>query len=127
MAILASAFGALALALSAVGLYGVLSYRVAQRTGEIGVRMALGAQPGGMVRLVLGETARLVGIGIAIGITLVLGAARLIGSMLFGLSPTDAPSLAGAIAILLAVALVAGFVPASRAARIDPMTALRHE
>src|SRR5260370_32584100 len=89
MAILSSFFGFLALGLSAVGLHGVLSYNVVQRTSEIGIRMALGAQPGGILHLVLGETARVVAIGIALGIAIALSTARLIQSLLFGFKPTN--------------------------------------
>ena len=127
MAILSSFFGFLALGLSAVGLHGVLSYNVVQRTSEIGIRMALGAQRGGILHLVLGETVRVVAIGIALGIAIALSAARLIQSLLFGVTPTDSSALAGAVTLLTAVALLAAFLPAWRASRVDPMTALRHE
>ena len=127
MAILSSFFGILALCLSAVGLHGVLSYNVVQRTPEIGIRMALGAQRSGILRLVLGETARVVAAGIALGIALALAAARLIQSMLFGITATDSLALGGSIAILTVVALLAAFLPAWRASRVDPMTALRQE
>jgi predicted permease len=127
MAILSSFFGILALGLSAVGLHGVLSYNVVQRTSEIGIRMALGAQRAGILHLVLGETARVVAIGIALGIAIALSAARLIQSLLFGIKPTNSFALAGSIAILTMVALLAGFLPAYRASRVDPVTALRHE
>jgi len=127
MAILSGFFGVLALGLSAVGLYGVLSYAVAQRTSEIGLRMALGAQRSGILRMILGDTARLLVAGVAIGIAVALSGARLIRSMLFGITPTDAFSLGTAAVILVAVALVAGFLPARRASLVDPMVALRHE
>jgi predicted permease len=127
MAILSSFFGFLALGLSAVGLHGVLSYNVVQRTSEIGIRMALGAQRAGILHLVLGETARVVAIGIAVGIAIALSATRLIGSLLFGVTPTDSSALVGAVALLTAVAMLAAFLPAYRASRVDPMTALRNE
>jgi putative ABC transport system permease protein len=127
LAVLASAFGGLALGLAAIGLYGVLSYGVAQRTGEIGVRMALGAQPSGIVKLILGETSRLVLIGIAIGIGVAIAGGRAIQSMLYGVTPAEPWSIGIAVAILASVAVVAGFLPARRASRVDPMVALRHE
>jgi predicted permease len=127
LALLASAFGLLALGLAAIGLYGVLSYGVAQRTGEIGIRMALGAQRAGILRLILGETARLVLIGIAFGIGIEIAGGRVIKGMFYGVTPTDARSIGAAVVILAATALVAGFLPARRASRVDPMVALRHE
>ena len=127
LAILASAFGGLALGLAAIGLYGVLSYGVTQRTGEIGVRMALGSQPSGIVKMILGETGRLVLIGMAIGIGVAIAGGRAIKSMLYGVTPAEPWSLGMAVAILGSVALIAGFLPARRASRVDPMVALRHE
>ncbi len=127
LAILASCFGVLALGLAAIGLYGILSYGVTQRTGEIGVRMALGAQRANIVKLILGETARLVAIGILIGIGAAIAGARLVKSMLYGVSPADAWSIGIAAAILAGAALLAGFLPARRASRVDPMVALRDE
>src|SRR5262249_9617515 len=122
-----SFFGALALVLASIGLYGVLSYGVAQRTGEIGIRMALGAQPGTVLRMILGETARLVVVGVIVGVALAIFGARLDVGLLSAVTPADATSLAGAAAVLLAAALIAAFLPARRAARVDPMVALRHE
>jgi putative ABC transport system permease protein len=127
LAILSSFFGALALGLAAIGLYGVLSYGVSQRSSEIGIRMALGAQRGGIVRMILGETARMVLMGIVAGLGIALAAGRMIRSMLYGVTPADPLSLAAVIAILAGVALVAGFLPARRAAMVEPMTALREE
>jgi predicted permease len=127
LAILASAFGVLALGLAAIGLYGVLSYGVTQRTGEIGVRMALGAQPVGIVKLILGETSRLVLAGIAIGVGVAIAGGRAIKSMLYGVTPAEPWSIGIAVAILASVALVAGIIPARRASRVDPMVALRNE
>ncbi|MGA3188815.1 MAG: ABC transporter permease [Bryobacteraceae bacterium] len=127
LALLAGAFGLLALGLAAIGLYGVLSYGVAQRTSEIGIRMALGAQRIGIQKLILGETARLVLIGIAIGIAAEMAAGRAIKGMFYGVTPTDGWSIGAAVAILAAAALIAGFLPARRASQVDPMVALRHE
>ena len=127
LAILSAFFGALALTLAAIGLYGVLSYGVAQRTGEIGIRMALGARPAMVLRMILNETARVVFAGLLAGIALALSGARLVRSMLFGVTPTDATSLTAAAVLLLAAALVATFLPARRASHVDPMVALRHE
>lgn len=123
--VLLAAFGALALALVAVGLYGVLAQFVAQRTRELGVRMALGAEPDGIVRLVLGQGARLLAAGVAAGLVGTLALARLLGSLLFGVSALDPLSLAGATLALAAVALVASCLPARRASRLDPARALR--
>ena len=120
-------FGLLALTLSAVGLYGVVSYGVTQRTGEIGLRMALGASRGSILNLALGETAAMASAGILLGTGMALTAARLVRSMLYGVTAVDTPSLAAAIGLLTAVALCAGFWPARRASRVDPMTALRYE
>src|SRR5258708_6560360 len=124
---LCSIFGALALLLAATGLYGVLSYGVARRTNEIGVRMALGASPGNVVRMVLRETAWLVVTGLVAG---VIGSAlttRVIAARLYGLSSMDPLTIILALALLSAVALVAGYIPATRAAKVNPVLALRHE
>ncbi len=127
LATLSTFFAVLALGLSAVGLYGVLSYGVAQRTSEIGLRMALGAPRGSILRLLLGETAWLLAIGLALGAGAALAASRFIASMLYGVTASDATPLLGAAAILSAVALLAGFLPARRASRVDPMAALHYE
>jgi predicted permease len=120
-------FGVLALLLAAIGLYGVLSYATARRTREIGIRMALGA-PGGRIRSgVLRETMTLVAIGVAIGIPAALACSRLVRSALFGLEPTDPGTLAVAVLVIVVVALVAGYLPARRASRVDPLAALRCE
>ncbi len=127
LATLTGFFSLLALGLSAIGLYGVLAYNVAQRTGEIGIRMALGAERGTIFRMICAETARVVGVGIAGGVAATLAAARLVRSMLFGVTPTDTSSLAVAVLVLATVALVAALLPARQAVRVDPMVALRHE
>jgi predicted permease len=124
---LATAFGFLALALSAVGLYGVLAYSVAQRTSEIGIRMALGAMPGQVTWSVLRQTLWLVAIGLAAGIPSSIFLARLVENLFYGVTPTDAITQAGAAALLAAVALAASYLPARRAGRIDPLAALRYE
>jgi predicted permease len=127
VAVLATAFGALAALLAALGLYGVMAYAVARRTREIGIRMALGAERSRVLWLVLREVAVMAGAGVACGLLAALYVTRRIESQLFGLSPTDAATLAAAVGLLLAVALLAGFVPARRATAIDPMVALRTE
>jgi predicted permease len=126
-ATMSSFFGLLALALVSIGLYGVMSYTVARRTHEIGIRMALGAQSGNVLRMVMGESLLLVLIGSAIGLAAALTATRLIAGMLFGVTPSDPLTLALATLLLLAVAALAGWLPARRAARVDPMVALRQE
>ena len=127
MATLGAGFGLLALTLACVGLYGLLAYGVAQRTREIGIRMALGAQGARVVALVLGRGTRLVLIGIALGLPAAWAASRWVRSMLFGLTPADPATLGGAILLLVAAAQLAGYLPARRAARVDPLVALRHE
>ncbi len=119
------AFAAAALALAAIGIYGVISYSVARRTAEIGIRMALGASANGIRARVVGDTLRLALIGIAIGMACAVALSSFLASLLFGVSPRDPWTYAGAAAILLLVALAAGFLPAFRASRISPMTALR--
>jgi putative ABC transport system permease protein len=125
--VLLNAFGLLALVLVAVGLYGLLAYFVAQRTREIGVRMALGALPRGILSQVIGHGARLLGAGAALGLVAALGLKRLLASLLFGVSAADPVSLAGATLLLGLVALFACYLPARRAARLDPVRALREE
>jgi ABC-type antimicrobial peptide transport system permease subunit len=127
MATLASAFALLALVLACVGLYGLLAYSVAQRTKEIGIRMALGAPASRVVAHVLRGGARLVAIGIAAGLPAAWAVTRLVESMLFGLTPTDPAALGGAIVLLVAAAQAAAWLPARRASRVDPLTALRHD
>jgi predicted permease len=124
-ALLAGFFAALALLLASVGLYGLMSYAVTRRTREIGIRVTLGAQPATVLWAVLREALALALFGIALGIPCALAASRLIASMLFGLSPNDLPSVAAVSLLLLSVASFAGYLPARRASRIDPMVALR--
>ena len=127
MATLAGGFGVVALLLASVGLYGLLAYSVARRTKELGIRMALGAQRSRVVALVLRGAARPVVLGIALGLPAAWAASRWVESMLFGLTPSDPGAVAGAIGVLALAALAAAYVPARRAARVDPMLALRHE
>jgi len=124
---LCSGFASLGLVIACVGLYGTVAYDVARRTGEIGIRMALGAQRGAVVRMILRQVFVLAAVGLAIGIPAALGASKLVESFLFGMKPNDPRAITLAVAILLGAALLAGYVPARKAARIDPMTALRHE
>jgi putative ABC transport system permease protein len=127
MATLCGFFGGLAVLLAAIGLYGVISYTVAQRTNEIGIRMALGSQRSGVVRLILSEVAILIGVGLVVGLGLTLAGGKAASSMLFGLKPRDPLTLALALAILAVIGFAASFLPAHRASRLDPTTALRYE
>jgi predicted permease len=127
MATLAGGFGLLALTLACVGLYGLLAYSVAQRTKEIGIRMALGAQPTRVVALVVKGGARLVLIGIALGLPAAWVASRWVESMLFGLTPTDPVAIGGAVVLLMTAAQLAAYLPARRASCLNPLAALRHE
>ena len=120
-------FAALGLLLAAVGIYGVMSYVVSLRTGEIGIRMALGAQPADIWSLIVGRGARLALAGVVIGLIGAFALTRLIASMLFGVLPNDAVSFAGMALLLISIALLACYVPARRAMRLDPVVALRHE
>jgi putative ABC transport system permease protein len=124
---LATALGLLALLLAAIGLHGVMAYSVSQRKREIGIRMALGANRGTVLRLVLGQGLRLIMIGMALGVAGSAIAARLLLSLLYGLSPFDPIAYVGVSLLMVAVALVATFVPARRATKVDPMVALRYE
>ena len=127
LATLSGFFGLLALVLASVGLYGLLSYGVASRRHEIGIRMALGAPGGAVLSMIMREGVMLVCVGITVGLPFVFGLTRFAQSMLFNLSPGDPLSLIGAVLFLFAVAIVAGFVPARRAAKVDPLVALRFE
>ncbi|HXS75733.1 MAG TPA: ABC transporter permease [Terracidiphilus sp.] len=127
LAALTSGFGLLALALACVGIYGIMAYSVAQRTNEIGIRLALGAQPGQVRRMVLGESTWLTLVGIVAGVCGALAWTRLVKSMLYGVEPNDPATIAAGMAVLIVMALVATWIPARRAAGVQPMQALRHE
>jgi predicted permease len=127
VALLTTAFGVLAALLASIGIYGVMSYGISRRTNEFGIRMALGAQRGDVLWMVLRETLGLLLIGVAAGLALALTLSRLVTSMLFGLSPTDPLAIGSAVALMAAVALFAAWLPARRATRIDATVALRYE
>jgi putative ABC transport system permease protein len=122
---LLTAFGAIALLLAAIGVYGIISYGVAQQTQEIGIRLALGAQTGDVLAMVVRHGASLAGIGVLIGLVAALGLTRLLSSLLFRVSPTDPPTFGIGVAVLSAVAVFAALIPAHRAAQVDPAVALR--
>jgi ABC-type antimicrobial peptide transport system permease subunit len=124
---LSTFFGLLAVFLSCIGIYGVMSYVVTKRTNEIGIRMALGAQRTGVLWIVLREILMLAATGVAIGVPIALAADRLVSNMLFGLKPGDPITLVCATSVLLVVATIAGYLPARRASRVDPIVALRYE
>ena len=124
---LSAFFGALAAVLAAIGLYGVMSYTVARRTGEIGVRMALGASQSSVASMILREIVVLVAVGSVVGAVAALGLGRFVESLVFGLKPRDPVTVIAAVGFLLVIGLVAGYLPARRAARIDPIVALRAE
>jgi ABC-type antimicrobial peptide transport system permease subunit len=124
---LSGAFGVLALVLASIGLYGIMAYTVARRTRDIGIRLALGAEPGNVLRQVLVETLALVVIGVVIGVPVAVGGTYFVRSMLYGLGVADPVALTFAAVMLLSVAALAGFLPARRASMVDPMVALRYE
>src|SRR5262245_33670039 len=125
--ILVSLFAVVGLLLAAIGIYGVMAYAVTERTHELGVRIALGADRGTVLRIVLGEAAWLAACGVGLGVAGALGATRLIQTLLFGVTPTDALTFAAIAMLLTATALLASYIPARRATRVDPMVALRYE
>jgi predicted permease len=122
-----SLFGGLALLVASVGLFGLMSYSVARRTNEIGIRMALGAQRGDVLRLVMRESMVLVAVGVVTGLAVAVGASRFVKTLLFGLPPTDVLTILAAIGVMVLVSAIAGYLPARRASRVDPMVAVRYE
>jgi ABC-type antimicrobial peptide transport system permease subunit len=127
LAHLASLFSMLALFLACVGLYGTLSNGVAQRTNEIGVRVALGARGADVVGMLMKETGWILAVGLTVGLVGAAAATQTISSLLFGLTPTDPSTFAGAALLLIAAAVTAAYIPARRASRVDPVVALRHD
>jgi len=125
--VLLSGFAVLALILAGLGIYGVVSYSVSQRTRELGIRIALGATQDRVVRLVIGQGMALTFIGVAVGITGAYGLAHLLATLLYGVTPTDRTTFAGVSLVLLGVAWLASYLPARRASRVDPVIAMRAE
>jgi len=127
LALLSGFFGTLALLLAMIGLYGTLSYLVAQRQTEFGIRMALGAERGSILRLVMRSVISVLAVGVVAGVGISLAATRVLQQLLFGLGPHDVVTMIAAVAVLSVVALIAGYLPARRAMKVDPMVALRNE
>jgi predicted permease len=127
LAMLSGFFGGLSLLLVAIGLYGVMAYSVTRRTGEIGIRLALGARPSSVLSMILGEGAVLALAGVGLGVVAALASSRVIATLLFGITPRDTAAFAGAVLVMVMVALLATILPARRASRVDPMVALRYE
>jgi putative ABC transport system permease protein len=127
LSLLLGTFAALALVLAVVGIYGVMAYSVTQRTHELGVRMALGAKRGDVLRLVLASGAKLILAGVAVGLAGALVANRLVATLLFGVSSTDPATFVAVALLLSAVAMIATYLPAHKATRVEPVIALRHE
>jgi ABC-type antimicrobial peptide transport system permease subunit len=127
VAAVTGAFGLLALGLASFGLFGVMSYNVARRTSELGLRLALGAQRARVIWMIFRESLRPVTIGLIAGLPIVFAASRLISGMLFGVAANDPYAIAEAVAVLVVASALAGFFPAWRASRVDPMVVLRHE
>ena len=125
--ILLAVFAALALLLASIGIYGVISYIAGQRAHEIGIRMALGAQRSHVLKIVLGQGARLALLGLVIGLAAAAGLTRLMITILYGVSPTDPLTFSAVAIVLTLVALVACYIPARRAVRVDPLVALRYD
>jgi putative ABC transport system permease protein len=127
IAVLLGFFGLLALGLAAIGIYGVMSYTVSQRSHEIGIRLALGAHPRQILGLVVGQGVRISLVGVGIGIVAALALTQLLTSLLFGVTPRDPLTFGGVALLVVAVAMLGSFVPARRASSVDPIVALRHE
>jgi len=127
MALLSGFFGLLAVLLATVGLYGVIAYLVASRRGEIGIRLALGAGRQQVLGMIVGEAMRPALLGAALGLCAAFGLTRLLTRLLYNVKPTDPPIFAGVLLLLIGVALLASYIPARRATRVDPMVALRYE
>jgi putative ABC transport system permease protein len=127
LSVLLTFFTAVALALAAIGVYGVISYSVARRTGEIGIRMALGADGGRILFMVLKQGALLGAVGIGVGVGVAVSLTRFLRSILFAVEPLDVPTFASTIVVLFAITLLASWIPARRATRIDPTVALRYD
>jgi ABC-type antimicrobial peptide transport system permease subunit len=126
-AMLSSSLGILGLFLASLGIYGLMSYSVAQRTHELGIRIALGANRSDILKLVLGQGLRISLVGLVVGLAIALGVTRVIAAMLYGVKPTDPVTFGGVSVLLTAVALLASYLPARRAAKVEPLVALRYE